>query len=757
MLSRRAERPRGSSRLNGLVVGLAGLVLQVAVCKDAALPAGEAADQVSEQSVTQPTNLELSAPADRVTTTDRTRSTDWPASIVTERGGIELVLVPGGHVEMGSSILDMDAKAEESPRHRVELAPFYIGRYEVTNEQYEEFLDANPDVPEPQSWSIDHGYAVRRFDHPEQPVVGVSWEDAMAFAAWAGLALPTEAQWEYAARAGSSSRYWIGDDVAAAREVDRFETLGWWSYLTGPQRAGLETPANPWGLHDVHGNVSEWCLDPWDPLAYHKPVVDLRGLRVTAGQAQDSMYSDYRVARGGDWARPPELGRASARHRMDPEAVSNTVGFRVTAASADLQPSTFQRAAAREQSQPLPAVPLEYRLPPLEALRDDKSAWRLIWSFYGDGDWLRKLAWSPDGKHIAVERQVYCPIGHQGHHFTKRQNRAIDRAGEDRRTRYQDPRIVIFEVGRDDARELGIGREPAFSPSGRKLAYAHRKIGQSCYDSETNETIDGNPVAVQDLATGIEETWAVPEAGCGLEQPRWVDDSALVVSSRAGTDEEGAGDCVRTLWVSETGDVDEVAPWSGPAPVHGQGLYEWRSERRVWVSRAGEVEVGRLPEFDESMVDESFPFFGVYPVAVQHGRAIVLWGPTWKTLDLSTKQISTGSRLELPSSEEWQSPVVAANPSGSWVLVGDSSGLVDGVYVVKTGSIQATRIWAGPAVLNEAHWSRDGRYVAFVLSRRFGTDDPETAFAGDEIAVFEVPTRPGAREVEAYRWETKWR
>lgn len=188
-----------------------------------------------------------------------------------------------------------------------------------------------------------------------------------------------------------------------------------------------------------------------------------------------------------------------------------------------------------------------------------------------------------------------------------------------------------------------------------------------------------------------------------------------------------------------------------------EGRYEWRSERLVWVSRDGEVEVGRFPELDDSTVDESFPFLGVSSVSVHHGRATVLWGPTWTTLDLATKQISTGSRIEVPSWGEWHSPVVAANPSGSWVLIGDSFGLVDGVYVVKTGATRATRIWAGPAVLNEAHWSPDGRYVVFVLSRRSGTDDPETAFAGDEIAVFEVPKRPGAREVEGYRWETTWR
>lgn len=221
-------------------------------------------------------------------------------------------------------------------------------------------------------------------------------------------------------------------------------------------------------------------------------------------------------------------------------------------------PSTRDDAAdvlARNVVRPHPDTVLD---DPMELMHLVLVHIGLIWSCYGDGEWLRKLAWSPDGEHIAVERQVYCPIGHADHHFTRRQNRAIDRAGKDRRTRYQDPRIVIFEVGHGDPREIGIGREPAFSPNGRKLAYVHRKIGQSCYDSETNESIAGNPIVVHELATNLDETWAVPEAGCGLAQPRWVDDSALVVSS-AGTDEEGAGDCVRTLWASENGDVERGA------------------------------------------------------------------------------------------------------------------------------------------------------------------------------------------------------
>ena len=126
---------------------------------------------------------------------------------VTQQGGVELVLIPGGTFRMGSPASDAQGYEDERPEHDVQVPSFYLGRHPVTNEEYGRFLKANPDVEEPSSWGD------RQFNQARQPVVGVSWEDAQRFAEWAGGRLPTEAEWEYAARAGTTTRYWWGDEL----------------------------------------------------------------------------------------------------------------------------------------------------------------------------------------------------------------------------------------------------------------------------------------------------------------------------------------------------------------------------------------------------------------------------------------------------------------------------------------------------------------------------------------------------------------
>ena len=128
----------------------------------------------------------------------------------------------------------------------------------MTNGQYGRFLEAaGKSVKKPAYWDD------RRFNQPEQPVVGVSWDEARAFCEWAGGRLPTEAEWEYACRAGTTTEYSFGDDA------ELLEEYAWFDKNSGGQTqpVGAKKP-NPWGLHDMHGNVWEWCADWFDDKYY---------------------------------------------------------------------------------------------------------------------------------------------------------------------------------------------------------------------------------------------------------------------------------------------------------------------------------------------------------------------------------------------------------------------------------------------------------------------------------------------------------
>jgi formylglycine-generating enzyme required for sulfatase activity len=228
------------------------------------------------------------------------------------RGDVELVWISGGSFMMGSP--DGEGYDAERPRHRVELEGVYLARTPVTNASYAMFLAAHPNHRKPESW------AKAGFNQPNQPAVGVSWHDAVAFCTWAGLALPSEAQWEYACRAGAPTRYWSGDDEAALARV------GWYDANSGDRlHAVAELPANPWGLHDMHGNVWEWCLDGspssgW--VSYDQPVRPGDGLRCKPDGAE------RRVMRGGSWYVDAGFARSAYRFGVHPSYHDVILGFR---------------------------------------------------------------------------------------------------------------------------------------------------------------------------------------------------------------------------------------------------------------------------------------------------------------------------------------------------------------------------------------------------------------------------------------------
>jgi formylglycine-generating enzyme required for sulfatase activity len=226
------------------------------------------------------------------------------------RGGYELVRIPGGAFKMGSPPSEKERYENEGPVHEVRVPEFYMGRYPVSNEEYGRFLKDNPKSPEPEYW------ADRRFNQPRQPVVGVSWEDARRYTSWAGLRLPSEAEWEYACRAGTSTRFYSGD---TEKDLDQ---AGWYSKNSGGQTRPVgEKVPNSYGLYDMHGNVWEWVEDDYHGSYDSAPDDGSAWIEKPRG-------SD-RVVRGGGWDNDARGCRSAVRDYNAP-GDRDLVGFRLS-------------------------------------------------------------------------------------------------------------------------------------------------------------------------------------------------------------------------------------------------------------------------------------------------------------------------------------------------------------------------------------------------------------------------------------------
>ena len=249
-----------------------------------------------------------------------------------------MVLIPAGTFQMGSE--NADARDDEQPVHTVHLDAFYMDKYEVTNAQFKAFVDANPPW---QKDNIDAKFHVGPYlddwngnDYPagyaNYPVVTVSWYAAMAYAAWAGKRLPTEAEWEYAARGGlAGQKYPWGNTISAADA-----NYGW--EIRDTSSVG-EYAANGYGLYDMAGNVWEWCLDEYDPDFYaasHNSRNPLAGA-ATIKEILETFTSipTYlsRVLRGGSWACDAQDLRVAGRLRAPPTVTLVAVGFRCVRAA----------------------------------------------------------------------------------------------------------------------------------------------------------------------------------------------------------------------------------------------------------------------------------------------------------------------------------------------------------------------------------------------------------------------------------------
>ena len=265
-----------------------------------------------------------------------------PADDIADDVGIEvlegMVLIPAGSFLMGSEDEFLWGDPQPRPVHTVHLDAFYMDIHQVTNAEFKAFVDANPewgkDNIEDRFHDGDYLYFWTGNDYlagrAEHPVASVSWYAAMAYAEWAGKRLPTEAEWEYAARGGlAGKKYPWGDTITAADATfaRRFDGTP----VTTPVG---QYPANGYGLYDMAGNVWEWCLDAWDEDFYavsdnsQNPIAGGETIQWILENFTSIPNDSYRVHRGGAWNNNSQRLRVARRNGDHPTAAYAPYGFR---------------------------------------------------------------------------------------------------------------------------------------------------------------------------------------------------------------------------------------------------------------------------------------------------------------------------------------------------------------------------------------------------------------------------------------------
>jgi formylglycine-generating enzyme required for sulfatase activity len=226
---------------------------------------------------------------------------------ITNSIGVELVLIPAGSFRMGGDKKLEQAEDHETPRHIVKISKtFYMGKYEVTQSQWSEIMNNNPS----------------EFKDDIRPVERVSWNDVQEFIQKLNnkeetikYSLPTEAEWEYAARADTESTYCFSGDIQILSQY------AWYRKNSAGKTHPIgQLKPNAWGLYDVHGNVHEWCQD-WFDRNYYSQSPSNSPLGPSSGLAK--------VSRGGDWGSEDWYCRCASRSLSSPNRRSNRLGFRL--------------------------------------------------------------------------------------------------------------------------------------------------------------------------------------------------------------------------------------------------------------------------------------------------------------------------------------------------------------------------------------------------------------------------------------------
>jgi len=261
-----------------------------------------------------------------------------------QRKNYEMVLIPGGSFEMGRSSAEIDRAMKvygishrdvlspESPRHAVRISPFFIDKYEVTNSQFREFLLSNPQWRRAESSPAPHnGHYLETWndvDYPagtgDHPVVFVTWYAAFAYCDWREKRLPTEAEWEFAARGGLPDPEFPWGNGPPDVSLANFTQTG----VHGVTSVGRYLP-NGYLLYDMAGNAWEYCLDEWQADYYEKsgrenPIAG----QIPSGKSGYLSVRSRRVIRGGSYDASPVNLRVTYRDSHPPDGAGDHVGFR---------------------------------------------------------------------------------------------------------------------------------------------------------------------------------------------------------------------------------------------------------------------------------------------------------------------------------------------------------------------------------------------------------------------------------------------
>jgi len=231
----------------------------------------------------------------------------------------EMVFVKGGNFKMGSN----NGYNDEKPIHTVKLSDFYIGKYEVTVGQYKKFCRATghpfPSKPN-KDWYASHNNVRNWYWRDNYPIVNVNWYDAIAYCEWLSkktgeeYTLPSEAQWEYAAKGGKNSKNYKYAGSNSLRKVAWYDET---TYERGPRTVGQLSP-NSLGIYDMSGNAFEWCYDYYGSYP-SRTVKDPTG----------PSYGQYRTIRGGSWYYVANFCRIAQRDSPKPTLKKYVYGFRV--------------------------------------------------------------------------------------------------------------------------------------------------------------------------------------------------------------------------------------------------------------------------------------------------------------------------------------------------------------------------------------------------------------------------------------------